>query len=145
MSDTKVKGVMSALKGRKGFASKKGVDLLAMVKKLTKKRKEMKGDGSGGCGKADGSGGPGWDKVKSIGKSALGGAKNLGWKAMDVVERGKLAPNEIPMQHQPDFVKKSHLNNFPKVLASRVMAGVSAPGLVTKSIIDKVVKKAKAK
>jgi hypothetical protein len=33
-------GVMDALKGRKGFASKKGVSLLAIVQKLTKRRKE---------------------------------------------------------------------------------------------------------
>ena len=40
----KTAGVMTALKGRKGFGSKKGVALLGIVKKLTAKRKAMKGD-----------------------------------------------------------------------------------------------------
>jgi hypothetical protein len=41
MSD-KAKGVMAALKGRKGLGSKKGVALLGLVKKLSAKRKGMK-------------------------------------------------------------------------------------------------------
>jgi hypothetical protein len=48
--NSKATGVMAALKGRKGFGSKKGVNLLGLVKKLSAKRKAMK-DGSGGCGK----------------------------------------------------------------------------------------------
>jgi hypothetical protein len=40
----KTKGVMAALKGRKGFGSKKGVNLLGIVQKLTAKRKAMGGD-----------------------------------------------------------------------------------------------------
>jgi hypothetical protein len=40
----KAKGVMTALKGRKGFGSKKGVALLAIVQKLTAKRKAAGGD-----------------------------------------------------------------------------------------------------
>ena len=48
----KSKGVMTALNGRKGFGSKKGVALLGIVQKLTKKREELKAkDGSGGCKK----------------------------------------------------------------------------------------------
>lgn len=39
--DTKTRGVMTALKGRKGFGSKKGVNLLGIVKKLSAKRKAM--------------------------------------------------------------------------------------------------------
>jgi hypothetical protein len=38
--DKKNTGVISALKGRKGLGSKKGVSLLSIVQKLTKKRKE---------------------------------------------------------------------------------------------------------
>jgi len=38
----KSKGVMTALKGRKGFGSKKGVNLLAIVQKLSAKRKAIK-------------------------------------------------------------------------------------------------------
>ena len=41
MADTKTTGVMSALKGRSGFASKKGGALLAIVAKLTAKRKSQ--------------------------------------------------------------------------------------------------------
>jgi len=40
---TKTKGVMTALKGRKGFGSKKGTALLGIVKKLTEKRKAAGG------------------------------------------------------------------------------------------------------
>jgi hypothetical protein len=40
----KTKGVMTALKGRKGFGSKKGVNLLGIVQKLSAKRKSMKGE-----------------------------------------------------------------------------------------------------
>ena len=35
---------MTALKGRKGFGSKKGVNLLGIVQKLTAKRKAAGGD-----------------------------------------------------------------------------------------------------
>ena len=35
----KTKGIMTALKGRKGFGSKKGISLLGIVQKLTAKRK----------------------------------------------------------------------------------------------------------
>lgn len=42
MADTKTEGVMTALKGRKGFAPKKGVSLLGIVEKLTKKRAAAK-------------------------------------------------------------------------------------------------------
>lgn len=45
----KTKGVMTALKGRTGFGSKKGVNLLGIVQKLTEKRKAIK-DGAGGPG-----------------------------------------------------------------------------------------------
>ena len=75
----KSKGVMTALKGRKGFGSKKGVALLGIVQKLTEKRKAMK-DGSGGCGKKDGVGGPGWDKIKQFGKGVAGGLAAPGLK-----------------------------------------------------------------
>ena len=44
MSDTKTTGVMAALKGRSGFGSKKGVSLLGIVQKLTKKRAASKED-----------------------------------------------------------------------------------------------------
>jgi hypothetical protein len=37
----KAKGVIEALKGKKGFGSSKGVALLAIVKKLSAKRKAM--------------------------------------------------------------------------------------------------------
>lgn len=40
----KAKSVMGALSGRKGLGSKKGVNLLGIVAKLTKKRKAMDGD-----------------------------------------------------------------------------------------------------
>ena len=39
------KGVMTALKGRKGFGSKKGVSLLKIVQKLTAKRKASEASG----------------------------------------------------------------------------------------------------
>lgn len=48
----KTKGVMTALKGRTGFGSKKGVNLLGIVQKLTAKREAMK-NGDGGPGVAD--------------------------------------------------------------------------------------------
>lgn len=47
--DKKTTGVMDALKGREGFASKKGVDLMGIVKKLSDKRAAMN-DGAGGPG-----------------------------------------------------------------------------------------------
>ena len=50
MDGEKTKGVMTALKGRKGFGSKKGVNLLGIVQKLTKKREKIKSDGEGGPG-----------------------------------------------------------------------------------------------
>jgi hypothetical protein len=40
MHTAKSLGVMAALKGRKGFGSKKGVSLLGIVQKLSKRRKE---------------------------------------------------------------------------------------------------------
>lgn len=40
----KTTGVMTALKGRSGFGSKKGGALLAIMAKLTAKRKAAKGD-----------------------------------------------------------------------------------------------------
>lgn len=40
----KTKGVMTALKGRKGFGSKKGIALLGIVQKLTAKRKNAGSD-----------------------------------------------------------------------------------------------------
>jgi hypothetical protein len=42
-STTKTKGVMTALKGRSGFGSKKGVALLGIVQKLSEKRRAMAG------------------------------------------------------------------------------------------------------
>lgn len=41
----KTTGVMTALKGRTGFGSKKGVNLLGIVQKLTDKREAMKAGG----------------------------------------------------------------------------------------------------
>ena len=41
---------MAALKGRTGFGSKKGVNLLEIVQKLTAKREAIKKDGQGGPG-----------------------------------------------------------------------------------------------
>ena len=41
----KAKKVIEALKGKKGFGSPKGVALLAIVKKLTAKRKAMGKEG----------------------------------------------------------------------------------------------------
>lgn len=43
-SANKTKGVMTALKGRNGFGSKKGVALLGIVQKLSAKRKAMGGE-----------------------------------------------------------------------------------------------------
>ena len=40
--------------------------------------------------------------------------KNIGWDAMDKVERGNLKNYEIPMRYQPDFVKDAHFKNFGK-------------------------------
>ena len=42
MDSPKKEGVMAALKGRKGFGSKKGVALLGIVQKLSAKRKALK-------------------------------------------------------------------------------------------------------
>jgi hypothetical protein len=51
----KTTGVMTALKGRKGFGSKKGEALLGIMAKLSAKRKAVNdkktGEGVGGCGK----------------------------------------------------------------------------------------------
>lgn len=47
MENTKTKKVMTALKGRSGFGSKKGVALLAIVKKLTDKRNAAKSKSQG--------------------------------------------------------------------------------------------------
>lgn len=44
MKKAKTVGVIAALKGRKGFGSKKGVSLLSIVQKLSNKRKELGGD-----------------------------------------------------------------------------------------------------
>lgn len=41
----KTTGVMTALKGRTGFGSKKGVNLLGIVQKLSAKREAMKKEG----------------------------------------------------------------------------------------------------
>ena len=41
--DKKTTGVMTALKGRKNFDAKKGVSLLGIVQKLSKKRKAAMG------------------------------------------------------------------------------------------------------
>jgi hypothetical protein len=41
--DKKIKRVLTALKGRKGVAHKKGVNLLGIVQKLTAKRKAVEG------------------------------------------------------------------------------------------------------
>lgn len=38
---TKTSGVMAALKGRSGLETKKGVNLLGIVQKLTEKRKAL--------------------------------------------------------------------------------------------------------
>lgn len=80
--------------------------------------------------KACGKGGPGLsishgiEKTQKIGNAVskgITGLKNLGWDAMDKVERGKLAPNEIPMRYQPDIIKKAHLKNFPKVIGKKIV------------------------
>ena len=49
----KAAGVMSALKGRKNIASKKGKALFGIIAKLSEKREAAKGKkgGMGGCGK----------------------------------------------------------------------------------------------
>lgn len=41
MDKTKTSGVMAALKGRSGLETKKGVNLLGIVQKLTEKRKAL--------------------------------------------------------------------------------------------------------
>lgn len=44
MAKSKTESVMAALKGRSGFATKKGVSLVGIVKKLSDKRKAMSKD-----------------------------------------------------------------------------------------------------
>lgn len=70
----KAKGVMTALKGRTGFGSKKGVALLGIVQKLTEKRKEMKG-------KKDGEGGPGFEGRPDLPSQAKVPSKTMPDKA----------------------------------------------------------------
>ena len=54
MENTKTKGIMTALKGRNGLESKKGVSLLGIVQKLTKKRESM-GENTSGTEKVESS------------------------------------------------------------------------------------------
>lgn len=67
----------------------------------------------------------------NIVKKVIEGAKNAGYKAVDAAQRGKLGPRDIPLQHQPDFVKKRALGDFSKTVADKAVkaaAYVSSPG-----------------
>ena len=114
--------VMEALSARGKFQpGRKGVNLLGIVKKLSDKRKAKEEDGKGG---------PGFDLIKKTGSNLMKGAKNFGYDALDVIERGKLKPNEIPMKFQPDFVKKEHIAKLPRTLGSKV-GGAVGEGLAS--------------
>lgn len=86
-----------------------------------------------------GKGGPIWDSVKNVGATVSKSAKNLGYDTIDKIERGKLAPNEIPMRYQPDFVKESHVKNLPRTIGSKIGGAIGAGmGVVAKSIINPI-------
>ena len=87
--------------------------------KTSKKTILKKACGKGGCGK----GGPVGDAIKG----AVQKAKNVGWDAMDVVERGHIVKDgtrEIPMKYQPQFVKDMHLKALPETIGRKVGGAV---------------------